>query len=114
MRLDAQTPDIVIFLKEKGFQLSSPLDIKFIGEEAHVGHLSQILVVTRGNNGKLTYKQKKNDSLNETNEVIELFDTISGASYHGMLFRNVLRNDPHAREAARILAKALKDNHVID
>jgi hypothetical protein len=38
----------------------------------------------------------------------ELFDKITGASYHGFGFRQILINDPEALKAARILVDALK------
>ena len=37
-----------------------------------------------------------------------LFDSISGASYYGFGFRQVLIVDPEAREAARVLVERLK------
>lgn len=38
----------------------------------------------------------------------ELFDKITGASYHGVGFRQILINDPEALKAARTLVDALK------
>lgn len=38
----------------------------------------------------------------------EVFDAITAASYRGMAFREVLRNDPEAMRAAIILADAME------
>lgn len=45
---------------------------------------------------------------NTVKEATALFDAITGASYYGFGFRQVLIVDPEAREAARVLVERLK------